>query len=276
MHYIIPTATIIIASEIIRKVLLAQNTKPTKVITFVIMVLIDLALYANIYDITNFSTFVETLGFTFFASIACNLMYNYVSSRYGCIPIVIYRLITILYVYFIPIIPNVYMFFRSILRTIYPYILFQIISFTFENKKVAVAYTNKRKALIGKILMCGAALMITGLVSCEFTYGLLVIGSGSMTGTINKGDAMIYARYNGKDEIKEGDIVMFVDNGRQIVHRVIEARKVNGIDRYITKGDANLQQDEGHITKDQIIGRYILRVPYMGYPSLWLRDIFAN
>ena len=45
MNYIIPTATIIIASEIIRKVLVAQNTKPTKVITFIIMVLIDLALY---------------------------------------------------------------------------------------------------------------------------------------------------------------------------------------------------------------------------------------
>ena len=240
------------------------------------MVLIDLVLYANIYDITEFNTFVEILGFTLFASIACNLMYNYVSSRYGCIPVIIYRLITILYVYFIPIIPNVYMFFRCILRTIYPYLLYQILSFTFESKKIAVAHTSKSRALIGKILICVFSLAITALVSCEFSYGLLVIGSGSMTGTINKGDAMIYQKYNGSDEIEEGDIVLFDDRGMQIVHRVIEVKTVNGIDRYITKGDANQQKDDGHITKAQIIGTYKFRVPYMGYASLWLRDIFTN
>jgi len=38
--------------------------------------------------------------------------------------------------------------------------------------------------------------LITMLISCQFKYGILVIGSESMTGTINVGDAVIYESYN--------------------------------------------------------------------------------
>ena len=39
-------------------------------------------------------------------------------------PIIIYRLMTVLYVYLIPIIPDVLVFFRAILRMLYPYIIY--------------------------------------------------------------------------------------------------------------------------------------------------------
>lgn len=275
-NYILPIATIIITSEMIRKVLVAQNTKPTKVITFIIMVLIDLIVYANVYTMDDYDTFIEIIGFTLFASIACNLLYNYVSSRYGAVPVIIYRLITVLYVYFIPYIPNVYIFFRSILRTVYPYLIYQLLEYTYATKKLSVAYTSKKKAMIGKLLVCAVTVVLAMLISCEFKYGILVIGSGSMTGTINKGDAMVFEKYDGQEEIKEGDIVIFNDRSIQVVHRVIEVKNVNGIERYITKGDANVEKDEGYITKNEIAGLYKFRIMYMGYPSLWLRDIFSN
>lgn len=276
LNYILPIATIIVTSEIIRNILLAQNTKPTKVITFIIMVLIDLIVYANVYDITNFDSFVEIIGFTLFASISCNLMYNYVSSRFSAVPIIIYRLITVLYVYFIPYIPNVFMFFRSILRTLYPYLIYLLLEYTFSTKKKSVAFTNKGKALVGKIVSCSFAIVVAMLVSCEFKYGILIIGSGSMTGTINKGDGMIFEKYDGQEEIEEGQIVIFTDGRLQVVHRVIEVKNVNGVERYVTKGDANQEKDNGYITKKEICGLYKLRLPYMGWPSLWLRDIFSN
>jgi len=276
INYIVPMATIIVTSEIIRNILLAQNTKPTKIITFIIMVLVDLILYADVYEISNFDTFVEIVGFTLFASISCNLMYNYTSNRYGSIPVIIYRLITILYVYFIPYIPNVYMFFRSILRTIYPYVVYQLLEYTFPTRRMSVAYTDKRKALVGKIIVCSITVVIAMLISCQFKYGILVIGSGSMTGTINKGDAILFEKYDGQEEIEEGDIVIFNDGNIQIVHRVIETKAVNGVGRFVTKGDANLQKDTGYITKNEIAGLYKFRLPYIGWPSLWLRDAFSN
>ena len=275
-NYILPIGTIIVTSEIMRNVFVAQNTKATKFITFVIMVLIDISIYANVYDLNDFDTFVETIGFTLFASISTNLLYNYTTSRYGSLPIIIYRLLTVLYVYIIPYIPNVYIFFRCVLRTIYPYVIYLLLEYTFASKKIAVAYTNKKKVLVGKILVCSMAVGITMLVSCEFKYGLLMIGSGSMTGTINMGDGMIYETYDGKKNLEEGDIVMFNARGIKVVHRIIEKKVVNGQEQFITKGDANNTKDDGYITKSDVIGLYICRLPYAGYPSLWLRDIFSN
>jgi len=244
--------------------------------TFIIMVLVDLVVYANVYQIDQFDSFVEIVGFTLFASISCNLMYNYVSKRYGFIPIIIYRLITVLYVYFIPIIPNVYMFFRSILRTVYPYIIYQLLEYTFGNRRKSVAYKDKTKAILGKVVITIIMVIIAMLISCQFKYGILIIGSGSMTGTINKGDGIVFEKYDGQEEIEEGDVIIFTDGSIQVVHRVIEVKKVNGIDRYITKGDANQDKDEGYITKENVYGFYKFRIMYMGYPSLWLRDIFSN
>lgn len=240
------------------------------------MVLIDLILYVNVYNIKDLTTFTEVIGFTLFASIACNLMYNYVSNRYGATPVIIYRLITILYVYIIPYIPNVYIFFRSVLRIIYPYLIYQLLEYTYPSKKKSIAYTDKKKSIFLKVLLCSIVVAVAMLISCQFTYGILVIGSGSMTGTINKGDAIIYEEYNGNEEITEGTIIVFKQNDIKVVHRVIEVKNVNGVYQYITKGDANVEKDFGYITKKDIFAIYKLKISYLGWPSLWLKDMFSN
>lgn len=56
--------------------------------------------------------------------------------------------------------------------------------------------------IITSILAITAAGIIM-LISCQFRYGILVIGSGSMTGTINKGDAIIYETLDKDEEIKK-------------------------------------------------------------------------
>lgn len=275
-NYIFPITLIIISSEIIRHIFLVQNTKSTKVISFIIMVLVDLVLYANVYNMNDYDTFIEIISFTLFASISCNLMYNYVSNRYGPLPIIVYRLLTILYAYFIPYIPNVYIFFRSVLRIVYPYIVYLILEYAYPTKRKSVAYIDKRKAIIGKILICAFTVAVAMLISCEFKYGLLIIGSGSMTGTVNKGDGIIFEKYDGNEAIEEGQIVVFNKENIQIVHRVIEVKKINGVEKYITKGDANQETDDGYITKSNIVALYKFKVSYLGWPSLWLRDIFSN
>lgn len=277
LNYIIPTAIIIISSEIIRNRLFVQNTKFTKLITFIIMVLIDLMLYTNIYTISGYEDIIEVIGFTLFASIACNLLYNYISNRYGIKGNIIYRLLTILYVYIIPYIPNVYVFFRAILRMIYPYIIYQVLEYTFETNKQIIAVEDKKKGIILKIILGVITITIAMLISCQFKYGILVIGSGSMTGTINKGDAIVFKQYDGEEKISEGQIIIFNDeNNTKIVHRVIEVTQVNGETRYITKGDINDNPDDGYITKNNIIGTSIFRLKYVGFPTILIRDIFSR
>ena len=276
INYIIPTAVIIISSEIIRNKFLAQNTKFTQIVTFIITVLADLMIYTNIYTISGYDDVIEVIGFTLFASIACNLLYNYNSKRYGIKGNIIYRLITVLYVYMIPYIPNVYVFFRSILRIVYPYIIYQVLKYTFETNKQIIAIEDKRKSITLKIVLAVVTVVMAMLISCQFKYGILVIGSGSMTGTINKGDAIFFEQYNTREEIKEGQVIIFNRDEIRVVHRVVDIKNVNGEKRYTTKGDANEDIDEGYVTNEDIIGICKFRIVYAGFPSIWVRDILSK
>lgn len=271
---IIPITLIIVSTELIRNIFLAQNTKYTNIIIFLITVIIDLIVYYNVYNINSFETFRELICFSLFASIACNLLYNYISNRYGVIPNIIYRLITVLYVYIIPIIPNVYIFFRCVLRVIYPFVIYQILEYMFTLKKRVVSNNDKKRKIIVLTVLIMLALIVVMIVSCQFRFGALIVGSGSMTGTINKGDVIITEKYNNNKEIEQGQIIVFEKEQIKIVHRVIEVKNINGEKRYTTKGDTNQKADEGYITKENIKGIYKYRIKYIGCLSIWIRNFF--
>ena len=114
------------------------------------------------------------------------------------------------------------------------------------------------------------------VVSCRFSVGMLVIGSGSMTGTINKGDIIIYEKYNEKKEIKTGDIVVFAYDNKKIIHRIIEQKVYGEETRYYTKGDANQEKDDGYRKRNDIIGKVKFKIPYIGYFTLWINDLVGG
>lgn len=273
--YIIPLSIIVISSEIIRNVFISQKARLSKLFAFIALVLVDLIVYTNIYDIVTLNGFLNIIGFVLFASVACNLLYNYICARFGHKPIIVYRLLTVLYAYIIPIIPDVYIFFRSFLRMVFPYVIYMTLEYTYAKSNFAVAYKDKQRNIIGTTCMLVITTLIIMLVSCQFKYGVLVIGSSSMAGHINKGDAIIYERYDG-GLINKDEVIVFKRDNIKVIHRVVDVRVVNGEYRYYTKGDANMQRDDGYVTAKDIIGTTDLKIKYIGYPSLWLRDIFIE
>ena len=273
IHFILPFIAIVISSELLRKRLLMQKGKLSRVLTFISMVLIDLVIYTGVYDVTKLDDMLTVLGFILFASIACNLLYNYITVRFGSKSVIIYRLITILYVYIIPYIPDVYIFFRSFLRIIYPYIIYLILEYTYSKTNYAVSYRDKRKNIISITTILVIMSLIIALISCRFRYGIIVVGSGSMTGSINKGDAVVFEQYK-NEPLKEGQVIIFDNGSVDTVHRVMKIESVNGQYRYYTKGDSNQEMDSGFRIKEEIIGTVKFKIPYIGYPTLWVRDIF--
>lgn len=281
-RFIIPIAVIIVFSELIRHKLLSQKEKIelygkqfnlSLVLTYIAMVLLDLVIYTGVYDLTNIDDFLKALGFVLFASMSCNILYNYISIRFGSNGVIIYRLITVLYVYFIPFAPNVYLFFRTFLRMVYPYLIYVVLEWSFARSSFAIAYKDKKKSFIGTTIALVFVSMLVMLVSCRFTYGVLVVGSRSMTGVLNKGDVVLFEKYKNQD-ISVGDILVFEKNGVRIVHRVIQIQDYNGMVRYFTKGDSNSSIDEGFVTKDSIFGLVKFKLKYVGYPTLWVRSLF--
>lgn len=279
---IIPLSIIIISTEVIRRIFLSQevniriktkNINISLIMTYIITILVDLVIYMGIYDLTKLDDFLMALGFVFFASLSCNLLYNYISIRYGSKGIIIYRLITTLFIYIIPVIPSMYVFFKSFLRMLYPYIIYLILEKIFSKSDFSVSRGEKKKNIIINLVLLTTMTLLIMLISCQFRFGMLVVGSRSMTGTINKGDAIIYEKYD-KQEIQKGQIIIFNYNDFQTIHRVVNIKEVNNEIRYYTKGDANKELDDDYITDKEINGLVKLRVKYIGYPTLWFRSIF--
>lgn len=283
LKIIFPLIIIIISSEVIRKIFLAQRINfnfgfikgnITGFFTFISMVLIDLVVYINIYNLHSLEEFWEVLSHIVFASLSCNLLYNYISNRFGSIGIIIYRLIICLYVYVIPIVPDIYIFFDSFFRMLYPYLIYVIIENKYTDKYFVISYGEKKRNFIINIIMIVVMTLLIMLISCQFRYGILVVGSDSMKNTINVGDAIIYKSY--KDEIiNKGQVIVFNYNGIKTIHRVVDIKNVNGEYRFYTKGDANSKMDLGYRIKAEIDGVVISKVKYVGYPTLWVRELFS-
>ena len=73
------------------------------------------------------------------------MLYSYISPRFGYKPIIAYRLILALYTYILPIIPDVYVYFRTFCRMIYPFIIYVYIENYYNPDKELIRRQDKRK-----------------------------------------------------------------------------------------------------------------------------------
>lgn len=274
INYIIPYIVIIISSEIIRKrMILKENNKWTNIIILIEMILIDVVLNIGNYNLTiNTETFA-LITFVIISSIANNLLYNYIITKFRNEKAnIIYRTITTIYPYIIPITPDLYIFLESIIKIIAPYVIYIILEKIYDDKKEITTIKQKNQEKIIYILVSIIIIGIVILVSCKFKYGALVIGSGSMTGTIDKGDIIIYERYE-EGEIEKDEIIIFTDGDTKIVHRVVDKTIYGTETRYYTKGDANEQEDNGWRVESEIVGTVKHRIRYLGYLTLWVNNM---
>ncbi len=272
IKYIFPLTIIIIGEEIIRNKLLIEKAKKSKILIIIIGTIIDISIYQGIYNLRDLEGFLAFVGLILLTSIANNIFYTYISENYGKKPVIIYRLITTLYPYIFPIVPQVYPYFRIFIRMLYPLIMYIYIDKYFNMDKYQETKKDYRKQTISMTITSLLMIVIICLVSCKFTIGLLVIGSKSMSGSIEKGDIILYKAK--KDNIKEGDVVVFKRDDIRVVHRIISIKNINNEIRYYTKGDANKIKDEGYITEKSLVGKVIFKIKYLGIPSLWLREKF--
>lgn len=104
----------------------------------------------------------------------------------------------------------------------------------------------------------------------------------SLKNGFRKGDIIIVW---GRFKPKIGDIIIFKPNEesnapRPIIHRVVSIDEKGIIE---TKGDHNEEQlissnniyrtDETKINENQVIGRAIFKIPYLGYIKIWTTEI---
>ena len=278
-RFFLPIAVIIVATERVRYVLMAQKEFLTRVLCYVSCVIADVLICSNIPSVTSFNLFMDVVAGTFFPALLSNLLYNYLTKRYGMYPNIVFRLITILHAYTFYVSSLIEESLINLIKLFLPIVTYLFIDALYE-KKVRYALGNKSRlwkissailTVIVVIIMVGTVM----LVSNQFRYGALVIATDSMTGELNKGDIVFFERYE-EQPIVKGQVIVFEKSNSMIVHRVIDIEIINGVARYYTKGDANEDRDAGFITDADIVGVTDLKLPYFGYPTLWMRGLFER
>lgn len=127
-------------------------------------------------------------------------------------------------------------------------------------------------------------------------YPALAVASGSMcmvqhmycdgwshpfSHTLHVGDLIIVQGTDPK-EIKvapypNGDIIVFHRGSELIVHRAIAKEKRGDKWYFQTKGDGNNGPDSSipNIPEDQVVGKVVLRIPWIGHVALFMRESYG-
>ena len=272
---VLPLVVIIVATELIRTIFLAQKNTFASVMTYLSCVLAEILAFSNLAGITGFNQFMDLVGLTLFPALSANIYYHFVSRRFGALPNIVYRIITTLYIYFVPNVTAMSDALLACIKIFLPLILLALMSALFEKKKKLALQKRKKLSAISIALAMIVGASFAALVSCQFRFGALVIATDSMTGEINKGDMVIYERYDDQT-IQEGQVIVFLRDGNKIVHRVVDIEHIGGEIRYYTKGDANNSIDVGYVTDAEIVGTTSTKVAYVGFPTLWLRELLEG
>lgn len=128
INYIIPYVVIIISSEIIRKQILIKQQKKANLIILIAMILLEIIISTNISSIKTLKDYFTLVSYTIFTAIANNVLYNYIVTKYGNYKAVIcYRIITLMYMYIIPITPDIDILFRAIIGIVVPYVTYVLL-----------------------------------------------------------------------------------------------------------------------------------------------------
>ncbi|HHX23401.1 MAG: signal peptidase I [Tepidanaerobacteraceae bacterium] len=147
--------------------------------------------------------------------------------------------------------------------------------------------TNTRKSsklsgfgrIMGNILfglmLIVIALLVFSLVSMKMSGGppkvaghqMYIVLSGSMNPAFDTG-SLVFVKPTSADMIKEGDIITYRglgDGERLISHRAVAINNTEDGIHITTKGDANDATDPNPVTSDNLVGKVVLAIPYLGY-----------
>lgn len=274
IYNIIPTIIYIILMECIRTIYInkSNNNKIIIILSCIIFILYDSFSKYYLYDFKVSDELYEYIGLIVLTSIARNIFLTILCSKSNVINCVIYRIITEIYIFLVPIVPNFGPYINSVLEIALPLIIGLILI-----RPPIRILTSPKKSKYSRtlsVVITAILLLIVLLNSGFIKYQMFVIGSNSMNTYIYRGDVIIARRTNNKEikNIKKGEILVFRYNNKIISHRVYKIIKRDNKLYFKTKGDNNDQVDDNIVKEKDIIGTVSFRIKYIGLPSIWLRE----
>jgi signal peptidase len=131
---------------------------------------------------------------------------------------------------------------------------------------------NKKKTAKIALIICAAILIAIFLI---FYRPVLLWGdtryepvlSGSMEPAIPVGGIVVIKPVD-PETLRIGDVICFrLSEPTSITHRIINITD----EGFITKGDANEDPDQWIVKKENVIGKAVFTIPYIGYIGYFVR-----
>lgn len=116
-------------------------------------------------------------------------------------------------------------------------------------------------------IVLGVAILATVVLPRLLDAEPYTVMSGSMEPTLPTGSVVVSQSISA-DEVRFDDVITFqMESGRPqtVTHRVVAVDIIEGETRFRTQGDANNATDPEPIRPEQVRGKVIYHVPYVGY-----------
>ncbi len=274
-----PVIALILISELMRYVLFNKTKRnlPCLIIGCLLFVMVDVNTMVHIYDVKTALGITKMICLVVFPSITKNIFLTYLTMKVGYKNGIIYRLITELSTYLLPIFPDFGEYINVLLKTVLPIAIMARLNNMFNYysvRKIKDSRYNNRKLVLYSVITF-ALLTIVLLTSGLFTYQALTIGSGSMSPAIEKGDVIVLKSMKNEEarKIKKGDVLVYNHDNKIIVHRVIKKSNNGETISFKTKGDYNNAKDSWTVKQEDVIGIVKFRIRWIGMPTVALNEL---
>lgn len=274
-----PVIVLILISELMRYVLFNKTKRnlPCLIIGCLLFVMVDVNTMVHIYDVKTALGITKMICLVVFPSITKNIFLTYLTMKVGYKNGIIYRLITEISTYLLPIFPDFGEYINVLLKTVLPIAIMARLNNMFNYysvRKIKDSRYNSRKLVLYSFITF-ALLTIVLLTSGLFTYQALTIGSGSMSPAIEKGDVIILKSMKNEEarKIKKGDVLVYNHDNKIIVHRVIKKSNNGETISFKTKGDYNNAKDSWIVKQEEVIGIVKFRIRWVGMPTVALNEL---
>ena len=274
-----PVIALILISELMRYVLFNKTKRnlPCLIIGCLLFVMVDVNTMVHIYDVKTALGITKMICLVVFPSITKNIFLTYLTMKVGYKNGIIYRLITEISTYLLPIFPDFGEYINVLLKTVLPIAIMARLNNMFNYysvRKIKDSRYNNRKLVLYSVITF-ALLTIVLLTSGLFTYQALTIGSGSMSPAIEKGDVIILKSMKNEEtrKIKKGDVLVYNHDNKIIVHRVIKKSNNGETISFKTKGDYNNAKDSWTVKQEDVIGIVKFRIRWVGMPTVALNEL---
>lgn len=269
------TGTVILTREYVRYLIINNTYEKQKKKVGIALIIIMTLLEVKTLNITDMNVYYafKQIASVFLPVLSKNILFTYLAYCKNYVAAVCYDLLIYLVLWLSPILPKMTWFMIAIIDIATPIILLLYIRYIKRKKdyfksKEGASDSEPKSVIILVIIVILAIWFALGI----FPVKPIAIATGSMSPQINIGDVAIIKKC-GPNDVEVGDIIEYKMPDFTVVHRIVEIKQENGRYYFATKGDSNDSRDKNLVTEDQLIGKCLFKIRYLGYPAIWITGV---